>query len=82
MKLSTKQRTVLAFIQQHGSITKKEAVIMIGGSYYHNKEKYVGEVLSRMVNSGILKRVKKGLFEIGDKKETAKGITTDHPKLF
>ena len=38
-----------------------------GGTYYHNGEKYVGEILGRMVNAGLIERVKPGVFRLPDK---------------
>ncbi len=64
--ISEKQKSILEHITQNGSITKKKAVELIGHNYYHNASKYVGEVLSRMVNRKLIKRIKPGLFERGD----------------
>jgi len=47
--------------------TKKEAVELIGHTYYHNASFHVGNVLSRLVNSGRLQRVKKGVYKIAEK---------------
>ena len=47
--------------------TKKEAVELIGHTYYHNADFNVGNVLSRLVNSGRLERVKKGVYKIAEK---------------
>jgi len=77
MKPSPKQKQILAFaIKNENRITKKQAVELIGNTYYHNASKHVGDVLSRMVNSKLLKRIKNGLFEINnEKKQTVKGIS-------
>jgi hypothetical protein len=65
MALSDKQKKVLAFCQANGGkITKQQAMSIIDTSY-RNGEKYVGEVLSRMVNAGLLIREKPGHFKIG-----------------
>lgn len=74
--LSKKQRTILDFaLKNESKITKIQAVDLIGSCYYHNAQKHVGDVLSRMVKSKLLKRVKNGLFEINtDRKQTVKGI--------
>lgn len=65
MSLSLKQKGILDYIRQNGSITKQKSVELFGGFYYHNAEKYIGEILSNMVNKRYIKRVKNGLFEIG-----------------
>jgi len=74
--LSTKQKAILDFASKNNNqITKKQAVELIGHNYFLNAEKYVGEVLSRMVTSKLLNRVKNGVFEINtDKTQTVKEI--------
>jgi hypothetical protein len=49
-------------IRKSGSITKKEAVALIGHHYYCNAPFHVGNVLSRMVNAGMIRHIKNGLF--------------------
>jgi DNA-binding transcriptional regulator PaaX len=44
-----------------GEITKKQACTLI--PYYHNTEKYVASILTRMVRAGMLKRVKRGHYK-------------------
>lgn len=64
MALTNHQRTILKAAQERGGrITKKEIVEMHGRAYWHNGAKHLGDILSRMVKSGILKRVKPGVFE-------------------
>lgn len=65
MNLPSKQQAILDNVRQNGSITSKRANEMLAGYYYRNGEKYVGEILSRMVKSGKLVRIKPGLFELG-----------------
>lgn len=65
MKLNHRQKAIIQFaIANNNQITKKQAVDLIGGSYYHNGAKYVGEILSRLVGSQALKRIKPGLYEV------------------
>jgi hypothetical protein len=77
MKPSEKQKQILDFaLKNDNKITKKEAIDLIGHNYFLNAQKYVGEVLTRMVKSHLLKRIKNGQFEISqEKKQTVKGIT-------
>lgn len=51
--------------------TKAEIIKGAGLYYYHNGDKHAGDVLSRLVKSGLLIRVKKGVFKLGsmDKKK-------------
>lgn len=68
MSLTTKQSTVLKFCQENGGITKAQAMELIN-DHYHNGSKHVGETLSRMVNAGLLIRVKPGVFIAGTGKK-------------
>lgn len=77
MALTTYQRAIIAEANRNGGqITKAQAVRLIGGVYYCNTEHHVGSVLSRMVKSGLLERIKPGVFQVCDKKRP-KGITVD-----
>ena len=49
-------------------LTKREIMDKAGLHYYHNSSKHAGEVLSRMVNNGILNRTAKGKFKLNPKK--------------
>ena len=61
------QKKIFKYTLENKQITKIKAVELIGNRYYCNASKHVGDVLSRMVNLGLLKRVKNGLFECGNK---------------
>ena len=70
MKLSKKQKIVIDYARQNGGeITKKQAMKLINTSYC-NGQKYVGEVLSRMVKAGLLVRVSPGFFRLGKGSKT------------
>jgi len=78
MALSEKQRKVIEFCHKNdGKITKKQAMDIID-THYYNGEKYVGNVLSRMVNAGLLIREKPGHFRVGK----AKDNVNEQTKLF
>ena len=66
MKPSEKQQKVLDYLEANGQITLGEAVMIIGRDYYCNERFHVGQVLSRMVKRGLIKRVSRGLFERSD----------------
>lgn len=67
MKLSEKQQKIIDYARENGmQITKQKAVELIGNGYFANADKYVGEILSRMVKMRWLIRVKPGLFKIGN----------------
>lgn len=62
LKLSPKQREVMAYLRSHEELTLGQAVVMIGGDVYTNKAKHVGAVLSNMVKRGLICRVRRGIF--------------------
>ena len=64
------QRKIINFIQSKGTATKAEIVAFDGGQHYCNADKYIGDRLSRMVNAGMLERVKPGVFMIGSGKKS------------
>lgn len=57
-------------------LTKKEIIEGAGLFYYHNGDKHAGDVLSRMCKSGLLVRIKRGVFKLGGAK---KRITITNP---
>lgn len=61
---SSKQRRVIEYLRQHGSITTKQAVELIGRNLYANAAHHVGATLRRMVARGMIERVKPGLFTL------------------
>lgn len=84
MKPSEKQSKILDWAMSNTEITKRKAVELIGGDYYHNADKHVGDVLSRMVNSGLLKRIKNGVYALGDgiRKTDTEPVPENQLKLF
>lgn len=65
MKLGDKQAAIVKFAISNGNtVTKKQAVELLERYYYSNAGHYVGEILSRLVKSKCLKRVKPGVFEL------------------
>lgn len=83
-KVEDKRAIIVAHVVQHGRITKSEAVQLVGSTYYCNADKHVGDILSRLVNVGVLIREKPGVFVVGSL--SAKGKRSDgvknHPELF
>lgn len=81
MKLTPKQSAVIKFCHENGGITKAQAMGLIN-DHYHNGSKHVGETLSRMVNQGLLIRVKPGIFIPGEgRKNNLATIDTAQTKL-
>lgn len=73
MKLSTKQQIIIDHIRKHGQITKQEAIPLID-TYYCNAAFHVGNVLSNMVKRGYIRRIKRGVFELGQFSNSVKGV--------
>jgi predicted transcriptional regulator of viral defense system len=57
--------------------TKKEIVDLLGHTYHCNGAFHIGNILSRLVGSGKLDRVKRGVYEIASPKSNP-----NHPTLF
>jgi hypothetical protein len=65
MTLNHRQSVIIKFAQSNGGkITKKQANELLVNTYYHNGEKYIGEILSRLVKRNVFRRVKIGHFEL------------------
>lgn len=81
--MTQQQRNILrAAAANGGTITKREVADM-SGSYFCNADKHLGAILSRMVKSGLLKRIRPGVFEIGSgKKSVSVTQETKEPTLF
>lgn len=60
-----------------GTVVSSAIVEALGGQYYSNPEKHVGDIVSRMVKSGLLIRVRPGVFRLptADDPKKAKGAT-------
>lgn len=64
-----KQNEILKVIYGKDSMTKKEIVKAVPFSYWNNTEKYIGEILTRMVRSGKLERIGRGIYKVGPGKK-------------
>ena len=85
MALTTYQRAIIAEAKRNGGkVTTEQAVSLIGANYFRNERKYVGEALSRMVNSGLLIREKPGVFALPTEPPKPKQVTKtgEQPTLF
>jgi len=66
--VSPKQAVLLTEIRKTGRLSLQRAVDLVGGDIYHNERFHVGNILSRMVKRGRIRRVKPGLFELAQPK--------------
>ncbi len=62
MILSPKQRAVIQFVRESGSITVAQAVKLIGGNIYTNEAFHCGNVLRNMAKRGLLERSARGVY--------------------
>lgn len=63
--MTKEQREILSVMQKSGGTATKAEIVAELDCYFCNGEKHIGGRLSRMVNSGLLVRVKPGVFRIG-----------------
>lgn len=64
---SHKQEEILRLFYPEMEVTKQTIVKNCGLRYYHNAEKYIGEILGRMVTQGLIDRVRPGVFMLPGK---------------
>ena len=79
MALTPQQSQIMKAAQERGgTITKKEILEMYGGHYFCNGAKHVGDILSRMVKSGLLIRERPGVFKIGNGKKSKPAVIIEN----
>jgi hypothetical protein len=80
--MSKYQKQIINYaLANNGRISKVEAVNLIGGNYFHNAEKYTGEVLTRMIKAKVLNRVRRGMYELPTGNGGQQfGLFTDEPE--
>lgn len=61
-------------VENNNTISHRDGMDLIGHTYYSNAGKYVSEVFGRLVKSGKMERMGKGLFKL----KTASN-KVDHP---
>lgn len=62
-----KQQEIFKYLSTVESADINEIYKNVTFSYYCNANKHLGEILSRMVKSGKIERVKKGVFRVKNK---------------
>lgn len=61
--MSKKQQEIEAYLRSVETATIADIYKNVSFTYYHNADKYVGEMLSRMIKSGKVERIKPGVFK-------------------
>lgn len=70
-KLAESKVILLKYAINNGNkISKREAIDLIGHLYEHIAKNRIGKVLADMVNTGTLKRIRNGHFEVIPDRET------------
>jgi uncharacterized membrane protein len=70
MCLNPDQREVIRLIRERGRLTLAEAVQCFGHRLYRNAEAHIGRRLARMVNRGLIVRIKPGVFALPNNRAT------------
>ena len=67
MKAGERQKQVLSLFggDKELVIKKSDMIHKHGIRYYHNTQKHLGDVLTRLINNGMLKRTKIGYYKLG-----------------
>ena len=69
--MTDKQKKIIDLAnKQGGTVTKREAVLELKDDYFHDPDRYIGMVLTRMVNSGMLVRLKHGVYSVPENSGT------------
>lgn len=62
--MTPKQTIIIQMLRDKPEVTRAEFNQRLKRFYYHNGEKYVGEILSRLVASNIIERVRIGVYRL------------------
>lgn len=83
MKLSDKQLVVAQYLNGKGEVKKAKIMedLHVDYWYYLNASKHFGEILSRMVKGGILRRVKPGVYTLVSLNKTKQNEDPNQLKL-
>lgn len=64
--MTDKQKAIIkTALENGGQVTKKQVVENFGHWYYANSSFHIGNLLSRMVKTELLVRIKPGVFNLG-----------------
>lgn len=61
--LSAHQAEVLRYLQTVPEANKDNIYINVSFGYYHNWQKHLGDVLTRMVKAGLIDRARRGIYK-------------------
>lgn len=78
MKLSEKQQAIVNLLRLKGRVTTKDFNELLEKYYYHNHAHYISEILTNMVKKRYIKRVSKGVYELGSFSNSIPGIKDEN----
>ena len=79
----THQEEILLYLKSVESATKKDIYTNVKFGYYHNWQKHLGDVLTRMVRNGTIERVKRGVYQFKRNKPVKDSVFyQSQPNLF
>ena len=76
-----KQLWIYRYISEKGSASISELVRDAPWGYYHNGNRYMSMICSRMVKNGTLVRIKRGVFAVNNHPVKRKPIKEDPRQL-
>lgn len=81
--MTQKQKAIVQYLMT-GQKTKSQIVNRFKSWHYHNSNKHIGGILSRMVKAGQIVRIKKGVYCINEEPvhKAKKEIDTNQQSLF
>ncbi len=65
MPTENQKRILRLFCKPGICLRKRDIVKVLDRYYFCNADKYVGEILRRMVKNGVLERVETGVYRLG-----------------
>jgi Mn-dependent DtxR family transcriptional regulator len=65
--MTDKQEIVIEMLRTQETVTTAEFNARLKRFYYHNHEHYVSEILTRMVKSGKIERIRTGVYRLRSK---------------
>jgi hypothetical protein len=86
MKKELRSDQILAIVDaaQGGRVSKATIVAKLGRYYYHNAAFHLGNVISRLIKTGKLERVAKGIYQRRqvDRRNRTENLRTEYGELW
>ncbi len=84
MKANERQQQIIAVFKGDKSLVLSKRAIITRGEigYFRNTGKHVGDTLTRLINNGLLKRPKRGYYQLGLKNKRPAPVDPKQTDLF